>query len=103
MAEIKFSPEAISDLKETESYITEELLDPQAARKTVADIVKRIRRLADFPLSGAPLSSVVGMETGYRFIVCGNYMAFYRFEKDTVYIVRVLYGRRDFMRVLFTE
>lgn len=52
---------------------------------------------------GAPLSAIVDFETDYRFLVCGNYTAFYRFENRTVYIVRVLYGRRDFMRILFGE
>ena len=59
--------------------------------------------LVDFPLSGAPLSSVVGFETDYRFLVCGNYIAFYRTDNQTVNITRVLYGRRNFMQILFGE
>ena len=47
MAEIKFSPEALSDLKDIKSYIAEELLNEQAAANTVADIIKRIRTLSD--------------------------------------------------------
>lgn len=57
--------------------------------------------LAEFPNSGAPLAGAVGIETDYRYLVCGNYTAFYRVENETVYIVRILYGRRDFMRILF--
>ena len=101
MAEIKFSPEALLDLKQTKTYITEELCNESAAINTVAKITKRIRMLSEFPKSGTPLSSVVGFETDYRFLVCGNYTAFYRLAENTVYIVRVLYGRRDFMRILF--
>ena len=103
MAEIKFSPEAIHDLQQTKAYITDELCSEQAAASTIAKITKHIRMLGEFPLSGAPLSSVVDMETDYRFLVCGNYTAFYRLENQTVYIVRNLYGRRDFMRILFGE
>lgn len=103
MAEIKFSPEVLSDLKHIKSYIAEELLNEQAADNTVADIIKRIRTLSDLPQSGAPLSSVISIETNYRFIVCNNYTAFYRYENGSVYIARVLYGRRDFMRILFEE
>ena len=103
MAEIKFSPEAITDLQQTKAYITEELCNEQAAVGTVAKITKRIRMLADFPESGAPLSSIVDFETDYRFLICGNYTAFYRIENQTVNIVRVLYGRRNFMQILFGE
>ena len=103
MADILFSPEAISDLQQTKAYITNELCNEQAAVNTIARIMDRIRRLAAFPEMGAPLSSIVDFETDYRFLACGNYTAFYRFENQTVYIARVLYGRRDFMRILFGE
>lgn len=103
MAEIKFSPEAIADLQQAKAYITEELCNEQAAAGTVAKITKRIRLLANFPESGAPLSSIVDFETDYRFLVCGNYTAFYRMENQRVNIVRVLYGRRNFMQILLGE
>lgn len=103
MAAIRFSPAALSDLKETKAYIAQELGSEQAALHTVTEIVSKIRRLSAFPEAGAPLSSIVDLETDYRFLVCGHYTAFYRVETGTVYIVRVLYSRRDFMRVLFEE
>lgn len=101
MTEIKFSPEAIADLQNTKSYIADELCNEQAAVSTIEKILKRIRMLKDFPELGAPLSSIVNLDTDYRFLVCGKYTAFYRVENDTVYILRVLYARRDFMRILF--
>jgi plasmid stabilization system protein ParE len=103
MAEIKFSPEAINDLQQTKAYIAEELCNEQAAVSTIPEITKRIRMLADFPESGASLSSVIGIDTDYRFLVCGNYIAFYRVENGTVYVVRVLYGRRNYVQILFGE
>lgn len=103
MNEIRFSPEAITDLQQTKAYITEELCNEQAAINTIANITKRIRMLADFPESGAPLSSIVDLETEYRFLVCANYTVFYRIENQTVNIIRVLYGRRNFMQILFGD
>lgn len=103
MADITFSPEAVSDLQQTKAYIADELCSEQVATNTIAKITDRIRGLAAFPEMGAPLSSIIGIETDYRFLVCGNYTAFYRCENQTVYIVRILYGRRDFMRILFGE
>ena len=101
MAEIKLSPDALSDLKQTKNYITEELGSEQAAVNTLEKITKHIRVLSDFPETGTPLSSIVDFDTDYRYLVCGNYTAFYSYEQNTVYILRVLYNRRDFMRILF--
>lgn len=103
MSEIKFSPEAKTDLQQIKVYIAFELCNEKAAVNTVSNIMKHIGQLSAFPLSGAPLSSVVDFKTDYRFLVCENYTAFYRVQNDTVYIVRVLYGRRDYMRILFGE
>ena len=63
--------------------------------------MKRIRQLADFPDLGAPLSSIIDLEVPYRFLVCGNYIAFYKTDADNVYIIRVLYGKRNYMQILF--
>ena len=101
MAKINFTPDALSDLKEIKSYITDELCSEQSAINTVGMITKRIRQLSDFPESGAPLSSIISVEVPYRFLVCGNYTAFYKVEGDIVHIIRVLYGRRNFMQILF--
>jgi toxin ParE1/3/4 len=103
MASIKISPRAQKDLLEIKEYISEELCNPTAANNVLSIITKRIRELTEFPLMGAPLSSIIDFETGYRFLVCGQYTAFYRYEGDTVYVDRVLYGRRDFMRILFGD
>lgn len=53
--------------------------------------------------AGTPLSSVADIESDYRFIVSGNYLVFYRAYGKDVYIDRVLYGRRDYMRILFGD
>ena len=101
MAEVKFTPDALEDLKEIKAYITEELCGETAAKNTIEKIMKRIRQLAVFPELGAPLSSIVGFEVPYRFLVCANYIAFYKVEGERVHIIRVLYGRRNYMQILF--
>ena len=101
MAKINFTPDALEDLKEIKKYITDELCSVESAINTIVKITKRIRQLADFPESGAPLSSIINLEVPYRFLVCGNYTAFYKVEADEVHVVRVLYGRRNFMQILF--
>ena len=59
--------------------------------------------LRDHALIGTPLSSVADVNGDYRFLVSGNYMVFYRAIGNDIYIDRVLYGRRDYLRILFDE
>ena len=101
MAKINFTPDALEDMKEIKAYITDELGSEQSAINTIEKIMKRIRGLADFPEIGAPLSSIISLEVPHRFLVCDNYIAFYKVEGDEVHIIRVLYGRRNFMQILF--
>lgn len=103
MYKIVFSPAAVDDLLKTKKYITEELGSEQVAVNTVAKIMVKIRQFSEFPLSGPSLSSIINIETSYRFLVCGNYTAFYRLVDNEVRIIRVLYGRRNFMQILFGE
>ena len=103
MAKINFTPDALEDMKEIKAYIADELCSERSAINTTQKIMKRIRQLADFPEIGAPLSSIINLEVPYRFLVCGNYTAFYKVEADEVHIVRVLYGRRNFMQILFDK
>ena len=103
MAKIRYSEAAIQDLEEIGDYIAETLKSPMAALNTVSRIQDAVDRLADFPLIGSPLSSIVKAETDYRFLVCGNYLAFYRVRADNIHIDRVLYGRRDYMAILFGD
>ena len=73
--------------------------NPVAARRTVERILKAIRQLEQFPLSGTPLQ-YNGVDTGYRYVTSGNYVTFYIGTHTTAQVVRVLYGRRDTIRIL---
>lgn len=101
MAELKFSPAALKDLDEIWEYIFSELCNPDAADNTVNAILDKAEKLKDFPYSGAPLDTIARIHSDYRFVVSGNFLAFYRVSDEVVYIDRVLYQRRDCLRVLF--
>jgi len=96
-----YSPEALSDLDEIWSYILEDLQNPAAAQNTIDGILNTVEKLRELSEMGPPLSSVTDVESDYRFLVCGNYLAFYRIKAEEVYIDRILYGRRDYLRILF--
>lgn len=101
MIKLQISPEAKDDLAEIRGHIERELCNPQAALNMVSKIIKRIRGLSDHPEMGASLSSIVDMKTNYRFLVCGNHLIFYRYENKVIFVTRILYGRRDYLHILF--
>lgn len=101
MNNLYLSQEAQNDLAEIKTYIEEELLNPSAALATVSKITKSLRVLRTYAKAGALLSSIADVESDYRFLVSGNYLSFYRTYGNEVYIDRILYARRDYMRVLF--
>ncbi len=101
MTKVHIAPEAAKDLQDIKEYIAVELENQTAAINTVSKITKAIRGLTKFPDSGARLSSIVSIQTDYRYLVAGNYLAFYRHEHGAVHVIRVLYGKRDYMKILF--
>lgn len=103
MNNLHLSPAAQADLSEIKTYIAQELGNPQAALSVVAKITKAIRMLREHAFAGAPLSSTPDLHSDYRYLISGSYMIFYRVEGKNVFIDRVLYGRRDYLRVLFGD
>lgn len=102
MSKVVYAPLAQQDLDDILTYIAEDLASPIAAVDTVTSVLDRVDLLATFPESGTPLSSIYPITTGYRFVRIGNYLAFYRYEKD-VYIDRVLYAGSDYLKTLFGD
>ena len=97
MNNLHLSEEAQNDLFEIKSYNEEELLNPSAALATVSRITKSLRILQNYAQTGAPLSSIADIESDYRFIISD------RAYGSEVYIDRILYARRDYMRILFGD
>ncbi|UTY28443.1 type II toxin-antitoxin system RelE/ParE family toxin [Treponema putidum] len=73
MFEIKIPPQAAADLLEIKDYIENEFQNP------------------------------ISFPTDYKFVLANNYSIFYRIKDEVIRIVRTLYSRRDFVRVLFGE
>ena len=100
---IHYSPESRRDLDDIWDYIVSELQNRSAAEHVVDRIMDAVDQLKNFAEMETLLSSIADVGTDYRFLVSGNYMVFYRVQGNDVYIDRVLYGRRDCMRVLFED
>lgn len=101
MFNVRFTPQAVADLEEIKRYISDDLLNPQAAADFVALVFDKIRTLVSMPQTGARLRTDIPMLKGYRFIQCKNYLVFYReIEGKGVSVLRVLYARRDYLGLL---
>ena len=100
---IYYSMEARRDLDEIWDYIVTDLCNPKAAQCMIDRILDDVDRLTDFAEIGAPLSSIADTDADYRFLVTGNYMTFYRVSGENVYVDRILYGRRDYLRILIGD
>lgn len=98
---LKISPKALDDLAEIKQYIKSELQSEQSANKVIRVILDKMNGLIQFPLACQKLSSIIEIDTDYRFLVCNSYIAFYRFEDEIIFVDRVLYGRRDYLKILF--
>ncbi len=100
---IHYTKESRRDLDEIWDYISSELQNISAAERTVNRIMDAVDQLADFAKIGAPLSSIADVDSDYRFLVTGSYLTFYRVYGSDIYVDRVLYGRRDYLRILFDK
>ena len=100
---IHYSSKSRRDLDDIWDYIVSELQNRSAAERVIDRIMDAVDPLKNFAEMGTPLSSIADIGTDYRFLVSGNYMVFYRVQGNDVYIDRVLYGRSDYMSVLFKD
>jgi len=90
---IRVNPVAAADLKEIKDYIAKD--DPEAAQRTVKDIVSKIEGLLEFPEIGTLLASKIKLKSKYRYLISGPYYIFYVYENKIVSVQRVLHTKRD--------
>ena len=99
---IEYSPRALKDLDGIWDYIEKELCNPSAAQNTVESIMDKVEIRLTFPQAGVQLELEHGLNTGNQYASLQNYLAYYRLRtEDIVYIDRVIYSGRDYMRILF--
>ena len=98
---LHYSPQAIQDLDEIYDYILTTLQNPIAAKNTVQGIRQSISDLKTLDNIGVKLVLPNGFETAYKFIQYKNYLSFYRQAGTDIYIDRIIYGKSDYIRVLF--
>jgi len=89
---------AQGDLLEIQRYIAAE--SPGSADELVEQLLQAIASLAEQPRRGACPRDERLSRLGYRFLVCGSYLVFYKVLRRQVRVYRVLHGRRAYSGIL---
>ena len=100
--DIEITESAQRDFGNIYFYVSEKLYNPQAAMELISNLDKHIKMLSNMP-EGFPLVEDDCLKNmGIRFVTVANYIIFYTVDKieHKVHIVRVLYGKRNWIDVL---
>jgi toxin ParE1/3/4 len=99
---IMYTATARRDLRDIYEYIACELFVPETAAGQIQRIMKEIRALDKLPMRFRLYEEEPWHSKGLRFFPVDNYLVFYLPDeiKNTVNIVRIIYGGRDICRQL---
>lgn len=100
--DIVYTAGARHDLRNIYEYIAYDLLVPETAAGQTQRILKKIRTLEEMPMRFRLYDEEPWFSEGLRFFPVDNYLVFYLLDesKNTVNIVRIMYGGRDIRRKL---
>ena len=102
MYNIEYLPSAKEDMVEIVRYISHDLQNPMAADKLAVEMVKAADGLSDFPYRNRAYMPIKSLKREYRKLLVQNYILFYYVEeeKKLVTIARVIYGRRNYGKLI---
>jgi toxin ParE1/3/4 len=91
---------AEQDIEKLFLYIQNDLVNPIAAQNIVQKMLQRMLQLTSFPELGASMRAIDTRLENYRYLIVDNYLIVYRYNRDAVYVIRVLYARSDYVHIL---
>ena len=97
---IEYSKESQQDLIEIKQYIKYNLQEPEIAQKLISKIRKKISALIKNPEINAIIDEEIIKKLEIRKLIVDNYIVFYRIKSNNIQIVRVMYGRRNWINLL---
>ena len=105
MAKLEYSPVALEKLGAIHRYIDGDLQNPSGAVNTLSMIREKVDSLKRMPKIGAPLSSrcaeIPEQFSDARVLLCGQYLAVYLFDNNTVRVLAIYHTAEDYIRHLF--
>lgn len=97
---IEYSKESKEDLSGIKQYIKYNLQEPETAKKLISKIRNEISNLKYNPKIYSIVDDDLIKKLEMRKLIVDNYIVFYRIKNDNVEIVRVMYGRRNWIDLL---
>lgn len=97
---IEYSIESKQDLIEIKQYIKYNLQEPEIAQKLISKIKKEINSLKSNPEIYTIIDDDIIKRLEIRKLVIDNYIVFYRIKNNNIQIVRIMYGRRNWLNLL---
>lgn len=98
--EIEYSPEAIRDLDDVFEDVLTASKDIEITHKYIEELQDKVDSMVKRPKTGTPLY-YDDLFTGYYSVRFKEYLAFYRLDETKILVDRILFRKRDYMRVLF--
>lgn len=97
---IEYSKEVKEDLIRIKQYIKYNLQESEIANKLPSKIRMSIKTLKDSPEIYAIINDDIIKKLEIRKLIVDNYIVFYRIKDDSIEIVRIMYGRRNWINLL---
>lgn len=97
---IEYSKDAKQDLINIKRYIKYNLQESNIANNLIAKIKNEIDKLVYTPEIYSIIDDVFIKKMEIRKMIVDNYIVFYRIKYNTIEIVRILYGRTNWINLL---
>ncbi len=76
-----------------------QLVGAASAERITDDILDTLELLKTNPKLGKKCEDNELREKGYRKLICGNFLCFYKIIGDTIFIYHIVDGRTDYPRI----
>ena len=105
MYKIVLTKTAVQDIRSAALYISDTLMNKEAANRLLDSVDEKIAALAETPYINPLVRDSFLASNGLRFQLVNNYMAFYVIHKETktVSVIRFQHSRRDWISILQNE
>ncbi len=99
--EVQFTDECVEEMTEIYEYISNNLKEDNAAKRLMTEVTDRVLDLANAPELYMKIGKVDRLKREYHRMVVKNYVVLYTidFEKKTVFISHMIYGRRNYLNL----
>ena len=95
-----FSVRADQDLAALFEYISKNLNNDIAAHNIANKVLRYAQKLSGFPELGSSLAAIDSRMNRYRYLIIDNYLLVYKIVDEEVFIVRTLYAKSNYVRLL---